>query len=202
MARRVRRGSAPGRSHRRRRTARRDLGGHGIARLGRTRVSASIARIRGLIAAARGDLEAAIRLLEDAAAQHDAVGDRFGWARSQLAIGIVHRRLRRKRLARLALEAAARAFDELGAASWAAETSAELTRLGGRQRIEGMSPSERRVAELVAEGRSNRDIAAALFLTERTVASHLTHVYAKLGVRSRTELVRFLTESASKVPTS
>jgi DNA-binding CsgD family transcriptional regulator len=172
------------------------------SRLGRTRVSASIARTRGLIAAARGDLEAATRLLEDAAAQHEAAGDRFGWARSKLAIGIVHRRLRHKRLARLALEAAARTFDEIGAASWASETRAELTRLGGRQRIEGMSPSERRVAELVAEGRSNRDIAAALFVTERTVASHLTHVYAKLGVRSRTELARFLTESASKVPTS
>ena len=172
------------------------------ARVGHRTVSASAARIRGLIAVARGDLDAASRLLEDAAARHEAAGDPFGLARSQLAIGIVHRRLRRKRLARLALEGAARTFDELGAASWAAETRAELTRLGGRQRIEGMSPSERRVAELVAEGRSNRDIAAALFVTERTVASHLTHVYAKLGVRSRTELAHFLTESASKVPTS
>ena len=163
---------------------------------------ASAVRVHGLIAVARGDLAAGSRLLEDAAAQHEAAADRFGLARSQLAIGILHRRLRRKRLARLALERAATTFDELGAGSWAAETRAELTRLGGRQRIEGMSPSERRVAELVAEGRSNRDIAAALFVSERTVASHLTHVYAKLGVRSRTELARFLTESASKVPTS
>ena len=85
------------------------------ARVGRMRVSADAARIRGLIAVARGDLEAATRLLEDAAARHEAAGDRFGWARSQLAIGIVHRRLRRKRLARLALEAAAQTFDELGA---------------------------------------------------------------------------------------
>ena len=105
-------------------------------------------------------------------------------------------------MARLALEAASSAFDGLGAASWASEARAELTRLGGRQRIEGMSPSEQRVAALVAEGRTNRDIAAALFLTERTVASHLTHVYAELGVRSRTELVRVLIDSASKVPTS
>jgi DNA-binding NarL/FixJ family response regulator len=65
-----------------------------------------------------------------------------------------------------------------------------------------MSPSERRVAELVAEGRTNRDIAAALFVTERTVASHLTHVYAKLGIRSRTELARFLSDRASNIPTS
>ena len=49
-----------------------------------------------------------------------------------------------------------------------------------------------RVAKLVAEGRTNREVAAALFLDERTVASHLTHIYVKLGVRSRTELARKL----------
>jgi DNA-binding CsgD family transcriptional regulator len=172
------------------------------SRVGRKGVSAGAARLRGLIAVARGDLVAAGQLLEDAAAQHESAGDRFGWARAELAIGIVHRRLRRKRLARLAFDAAVRTFDDLGAASWAAQSRAELTRLGGRQRIEGMSPSERRVAELVAEGRTNRDVAAALFVTERTVASHLTRVYAKLGVRSRTELARLLTERGGNVPTS
>lgn len=171
-------------------------------RVGRNRVLASAARIRGLIAMARGDLAGAGKLLDVAAARHDATGDRFGWARARLAAGIVQRRLRRKGLARTALEGAAKAFNELGASSWATEARAELTRLGGRQRIEGMSPSERRVAELVAEGRSNRDIAAALFVTERTVASHLSHVYAKLGIRSRTELARFLAQGESKVPTS
>jgi DNA-binding CsgD family transcriptional regulator len=171
-------------------------------RVGRDRELAAAQRVRGLIATATGDLAAAGRLLDEASARHEAAGDPFGWARARLAAGIVHRRLRRKRLARTALEAAANAFDELGAMSWSAETRAELARLGGRQRIEGMSPSERRVAELVAEGRTNRDIAAALFVTERTVASHLTHVYAKLGVRSRTELARFLADSPSKVPTS
>jgi DNA-binding CsgD family transcriptional regulator len=65
-----------------------------------------------------------------------------------------------------------------------------------------MSPSERRVAELVSEGRTNREIAAALFVTERTVASHLTHVYAKLGVRSRTELARFVARGERNIPTS
>ena len=172
------------------------------ARVGRAREVAAAVRVRGLIATATGDLEAAGRLLDDACVRHDAAGDRFGWARARLAAGIVHRRLRRKRLARQALEAAATAFDELGASSWSAETRAELARLGGRRRIEGMSPSERRVAELVAEGRTNRDIAAALFVTERTVASHLTHVYAKLGIRSRTELARFLSDRASNIPTS
>jgi DNA-binding CsgD family transcriptional regulator len=68
----------------------------------------------------------------------------------------------------------------------------ELGRIGGRTRQEGLTGAERRVASLVAEGRTNREVAAALFLTERTVASHLTHVYAKLGIRSRTELARRL----------
>jgi DNA-binding CsgD family transcriptional regulator len=77
----------------------------------------------------------------------------------------------------------------------------ELGSIGGQRRIEGLSPSERRVAELVVEGRTNREIAAALFLGERTVASHLTHVYAKLGIRSRTELARHLRSEPTKIQT-
>ena len=64
--------------------------------------------------------------------------------------------------------------------------------IGGRARSDGLTPAERRVADLVAKGRTNAEVAAALFLAERTVASHLTRVYAKLGVRSRTELARKL----------
>jgi len=80
------------------------------------------------------------------------------------------------------------AFEELGAATWTARARAELGRIGGRTRAEGLTAAERRVAELVAAGRTNREVAAELFLGERTVASHLTHIYAKLGIRSRTEL--------------
>jgi DNA-binding CsgD family transcriptional regulator len=53
-----------------------------------------------------------------------------------------------------------------------------------------LTPAERRVATLVAQGRTNREVAAALFLGQRTVETHLSHVYAKLGVRSRAELAR------------
>ncbi len=62
--------------------------------------------------------------------------------------------------------------------------------------MEGLTAAERRVAVLVAEGRTNREVAAELFLGERTVAGHLTRVYAKLGVRSRTELARRCTDQA------
>jgi len=81
-------------------------------------------------------------------------------------------------------------FEGLGAATWAAEARSELGRIGGRTREVGLTAAERRVAALVAEGRTNQEVAAALFLSERTVASHLTRIYAKLGVRSRTELAR------------
>jgi len=157
-----------------------------------------VTRCRGLIAAADGDVEDALVLLERAVAEHEAVGDPFGRARALLAAGVVRRRLRQKRPAREVIEAAVEAFETIGAEGWAADARAELGRLGGRQRTEGLTAAERRVAELVAEGRTNRQVAEALFLGERTVASHLTHIYAKLGIRSRTELARRL---ESKVPT-
>jgi DNA-binding CsgD family transcriptional regulator len=162
------------------------------ARVGREWVLAQVARCRGLLAAAKADVEQAQALLEEAVAKHEAVGDPFGRARALLALGLVKRRARQKRAAREAIEAALAEFAELGAVSWAARARAELGRVGGRTRIEGLTPAERRVADLVAGGQTNREVAATLFLGERTVASHLTHIYAKLGVRSRTELARRL----------
>ena len=73
---------------------------------------------------------------------------------------------------------------------WTRRARAELGRIGGRTREEGLTAAERRVASLVADGRTNREVAAALSLGERTVETHLTHIYAKLGVRTRTELAR------------
>lgn len=160
--------------------------------LGRARVIAQAAHCRGLIAAARGDVSAAAAVLQEAVRLHDSSYDPFGRARALLALGVARRRVRQKRTAREAIEAALAAFLELGAEGWAATARDELGRIGGRQRLEGLSPSEREVADLVAEGRTNREIAAALFLGERTVAGHLTHIYSKLGIRSRTELARTL----------
>jgi DNA-binding CsgD family transcriptional regulator len=90
------------------------------------------------------------------------------------------------------MEQALNGFERLGARGWAARARTELGRVGGRTREEGLSQAERRVVTLVAQGRTNREVAAALYLSERTVESHLTHAYAKLGVRSRTELARVL----------
>ena len=161
-------------------------------RVGRHWSLAQIARCRGLLEAALGNVEQAMRALEVAVAEHEAVHDPFGRARALLALGVVRRRARQKRPAREAIEAALEAFETLGAAGWAEKARAELGRIGGRTRSEGLTAAEQRVAELVAEGRTNREVAATLFLAERTVASHLSRVYAKLGVRSRTELARKL----------
>jgi DNA-binding CsgD family transcriptional regulator len=149
-----------------------------------------VTRCRGLVEAARGDVSRAAAILEDAIAQHEAAQDAFGSARAMLALGVVRRRERQKRAAREAIEAALAGFEQLGAATWIAKARAELGRIGGRTREQGLTAAERRVAALVAEGRTNREVAAALFLGERTVETHLSHVYTKLGVRSRAELAR------------
>ncbi len=162
------------------------------ARVAREWVLAHVTRCRGLVAAVEGDVDRADGLLDRAVVQHEAVGDPFGRARALLGLGIVRRRARKKREALEMIQAALDGFQELGAATWVEKTRSELGRIGGRRREEGLTPAERRVAALVAEGRTNREVAAALFVTERTVASHLSHVYAKLGVRSRTELARQL----------
>jgi len=161
-------------------------------RLGRGRVLAQVTRSRGLVAAAQGDVDRAAILLERAVGQHEAVGDRFGESRALLALGIVRRRARQKRAAREAIVAALAGFEQLGAATWVEKARGELGSIGGRKREEGLTPAEQRVAALVAEGHTNREVAAALFLGERTVETHLLHVYAKLGIRSRTELARTL----------
>ncbi|HEX7172328.1 MAG TPA: tetratricopeptide repeat protein [Candidatus Limnocylindria bacterium] len=161
-------------------------------RVRREWVFPSVTRCRGLVAAARGDVERAEELLTRAIAEHEAIGDSFGRARALLALGAVRRRRRQKRLSRQAIEAAMDGFLTIGASGWAAKARDELGHLGGRVRQEGLTAAERRVGALVAEGRTNREVADALFLGERTVASHLTRIYAKLGVRSRTELARRL----------
>jgi DNA-binding CsgD family transcriptional regulator len=159
---------------------------------GRSWVLAQVRRCRGLAAASAGDVHQAVSDLEQAVSEHERVGDPFGRARALLALGTVKRRARQKRPARDSIDAALAAFEQLGAAGWAETARAELGRIGGRTRAEGLTAAEQRVAALVAEGRTNKEVAAALFLSERTVASHLSRVYAKLGVRSRTELARKL----------
>jgi DNA-binding CsgD family transcriptional regulator len=153
---------------------------------------AAAAHAHGVAAAAADAVEEALAALADAAGQLQRLPLPLEHARALLALGAAQRRARRRREARESLERAAALFDERGARLWSGRARAELGSIGGRRRQEGLTAAERRVAELVAEGRTNREVAAALFLGERTVETHLSHVYAKLGVRSRTELARIL----------
>jgi DNA-binding CsgD family transcriptional regulator len=156
---------------------------------------AILARSRGLVLAARGDLEGAFGSFERALSEHARTKDPFQQARTLLLLGAAQRRAQQRGAARTTLVEALSLFERLGSSLWAEKTRAELGSIGGRARNGGLTPAEQRVAALVAEGRTNREVAAALFLGERTVASHLTHIYAKLGIRSRTELARTLSEA-------
>jgi DNA-binding CsgD family transcriptional regulator len=90
----------------------------------------------------------------------------------------------------------------MGARVWADRARAELGRIGGRATATGLTPTEQRVADLVAEGRSNKEVAGELFVSVRTVEANLTRVYAKLGIRSRTELaaIRQASDGRSRSP--
>jgi DNA-binding CsgD family transcriptional regulator len=153
---------------------------------------ATAARCRGLLAAAHGDLDTALQHLEQALVEHERLPNPLERGRTLLALGTVRRRRKEKRAAREALDAAIAIFDGLPAPLWAERGRAEQARIGGRVPAAELTETERRIAELVAQGRSNKEVAARLFITPRTVEGHLTRIYEKLGVRSRSELVHRL----------
>ena len=159
------------------------------------------ARCRARLLAVRGDLESAFAAFDDALAAHERSVYPFEHARTLLALGATQRRAKQRGAARATLEQALGTFEQLGAPLWAEKTRAELARIGGRSRSRGeLTESEGRIAALVGEGRSNREVAAALFLTEHTVETVLSRVYRKLGIRSRTELANRLTREAGEPP--
>jgi DNA-binding CsgD family transcriptional regulator len=147
------------------------------------------ARCRGLLLAARGEPGDAATELERALAEHERSPQPLELGRTLLTLGVVQRRVKQRAVARATLERALDLFDGIGAALWAEKAAAELARIPGRGRPAGeLTETERRVAELVAEGLSNKEAAARLFVSVRAVEANLSKVYAKLGIRSRTEL--------------
>jgi DNA-binding CsgD family transcriptional regulator len=163
--------------------------------LDRPSALAAAARCRGLLAAASGDGDAALAEFEQALAEHARVENPFERARTLLAFGATQRRMKKKAAARERLGEALAIFEELGAALWAGKARAELASIGGRAPpSDELTPAEKRVATLVAEGRTNHEVAAVLFVADRTVEFHLSRIYRKLGVRSRAELARHFRE--------
>ncbi|QZY28802.1 helix-turn-helix transcriptional regulator [Nocardioides coralli] len=161
---------------------------------------ARAARTRGLCADTPEQAEAAFA---EALELHAGTPDRYEAARTRLALGARLRRERRRVDARPPLREALSAFEDLGARPWADRTAQELEATGETAQrrdlgpVEQLTPQERQIAQLLAEGRTTREAAGALFLSPKTVEYHLRHVYQKLGIRSRTELAAAMADRSS-----
>jgi DNA-binding NarL/FixJ family response regulator len=161
-----------------------------------------VERCRGLVAtddAFEPHLERSLEL-------HPEGEDVFNRARTQLVYAERLRRAGRRAEARQQLRPALAAFETLGAAPWAERVRAELRATGevARSRdpstLDQLTPQELQVARLVAEGLSNKEVAAQLFLSPRTIDAHLRGVFAKLGLKSRTQLARVALASDGDAP--
>ena len=174
-----------------------DRAAHLLARLetesersGRPWAVAAAARCRALLLAAEGDLDAASHAIEEALAIQETLDLPYELARALLVKGQIHRRNKEKLQARASIERAVALFEELGSAAWAQRARRELARTGVRAAPQELTETERRVAELVARGLSNREVAQKLFVSPKTVEANLSRAYRKLGIRSRAELRR------------
>ena len=164
-------------------------------RFGRSLALGTAERCHGLIAAALGDLAAAAMWLERSCLELEGVGQPFETARSLLVAGEIQRRTKKKRSTRTLLGEALAIFEGIGAHRWAERARRDLARIGGRAPTPvALTPSEQQIADLVAEGLTNREVASAMFVSVHTVEANLKRIYRKLGVRSRTELARRLAE--------
>ncbi|MFZ2175268.1 MAG: LuxR C-terminal-related transcriptional regulator [Rhodococcus sp. (in: high G+C Gram-positive bacteria)] len=163
------------------------------AERGHRSAMARLGYARGRVIGARGDIEAARRAFEDALAQLDALPLPYDRARVNFAYGQTLRRAGKRRDADAVIQAAREGYSALGATSYVQRCDREL-KAGGLNikrsafTLAELTPQERAVTELVAAGASNKEAAGELFLSVKTVQYHLTRVYAKLGIRSRSEL--------------
>jgi DNA-binding CsgD family transcriptional regulator len=161
-------------------------------RTGRTWALAAAARCRGLLAL-DADFE---REFDQALIWHERAPTPFERARTELSYGTRLRRAGLRLKSRERLRSALDEFERMGAAPWAQRAQTELRASGARLRSrkgateEELTAQELQVALTVAEGATNRETAARLFLSPKTIEFHLSHIFRKLGLRSRTELAR------------
>jgi DNA-binding CsgD family transcriptional regulator len=164
-------------------------------RLGRTWASATSERGWGLLHASLGELPEALAAFDRALAHHATIDEPFEVGRTLLAQGQAIRRVKKWGLARESLGRSLKIFEGLGATLWAEKAATEMGRIGGRTSGPlDLTPTEQEVAELVGRGLTNREVAQTLFLSVSTVEANLRRIYRKIGVRSRTELSRKLSE--------
>jgi DNA-binding CsgD family transcriptional regulator len=158
-------------------------------------ISAEADRAEAVLLAAKGDIDGA-RARSDAAVEAArSAGIPLVHGRALLTAGEILRRARQKGQAREALTAAIAVFEKVGARLWLERARSELARVAvKRPEGAGLTATERQVVDLVAAGRSNKEIADALFMSVHTVEAHLTRLFRALGVASRTELARLVLE--------
>ena len=161
-------------------------------RLDRPWMLAVGARCRAMLLAARGDVDAASDAGERALAEHQRLPMPFELARTQLLVGQLQRRQKHREAASATLREALATFENLGTPLWADRARAELKRASGVRTRAELTASEQRVAELAASGATNREMAAALFISPKTVEANLSRIYRKLNIRSRAELGRIM----------
>ncbi len=151
---------------------------------------------RALLLGAQPRARGASSSFADAVRQYDDLDLPFDRARVLLAAGSAARREGQRNLATAHLESAIEQFERLGATPWASHARIESERIGGRQ-VDGrvLTATEARIAELVSRGQTNEEIAASLSISRRTVESNLTRAYRKLGIRSRSQLVKLMLQT-------
>ena len=143
---------------------------------------ATAARCRAYLAGLEGDLENARAACEQALARHQRLPMPFELGRTLLVKGMIERWGGHQPEASATLGQALGIFEHLGAPLWTAKVSHELSMIAVRTPTDGLTETERRVAALVTQGRTNREVAAAMFVTENTVQTHVRHIFQKLGV--------------------
>ena len=166
--------------------------------LGRPWALATAARCRAQLAGMAGDHEGARSACAAALAEHERLPMPFELGRTLLTKGITERRARRKSAAGESFGQALAIFERLGATLWAAKARRELSASAPRPLASGLTQTQQRVAALIAQGQTNREIAAAMFITVNTVQTHVRHIFQKLGVRSRTELAAVLLGTSAR----
>jgi DNA-binding NarL/FixJ family response regulator len=163
---------------------------------------AAVERSRGSLLLARGDVESAADALARAAHGFDELEHGPDAARALLLRAqALLRAGKRNAAAEVADDARAR-FSGMGASLWAARAAAVTDRAIPGRSLGQLTPAERRIAALVAAGRKNREIGGELYLSVATVEAHLTRMYRKLGIRSRSELARLVADGAIEVDVS
>jgi DNA-binding CsgD family transcriptional regulator len=169
------------------------------ARSGQPWTELAALRSRAVISLSQGDTDAACTMSDEVASRYQSIGMPLDRGRALLLAGEARRRLGQRLEAAQRISTAVTVFEQLGAPLWLDRARRELRRASPRpgRAHDQLTAAEAQVAELVASGRTNKEVAAALYTSVATVEAHLTRIYRKLGLRSRSELARQMAQGSA-----